>query len=189
VVKPVQLSNIETSASPETARTHAVVMRPGTATARSMPQHTLCAASCRAGFVTHCKESPLASTICSANELPSHTFACSAVRPQVSLATAYRSSEAKWMELFPDFQGWVQLRVQHLQQDSSGWPPLLVQRAVKWCAANAQPAKPARTASAGKAAYVQPGGSRNAAATGSNASSAPNRRQHRRGRGRNAPQA
>ena len=49
---------------------------------------------------------------------------------QVPLATAASKNEVKWVADFPDYPSWMQLRLQHLQQDPSDWPAVLVKRAV-----------------------------------------------------------
>lgn len=49
---------------------------------------------------------------------------------------ADKTNEEAWASQFPDFQDWVGLRLHHLQQDAaSEWPPVLLEKAVKWHAA------------------------------------------------------
>lgn len=49
---------------------------------------------------------------------------------------ADKANEEAWASQFPDFQDWVGLRLHHLQQDAaSEWPPVLLEKAVKWHAA------------------------------------------------------
>lgn len=67
------------------------------------------------------------------------------------MATARGQSDVQWVAAFPDFKGWVQLRVQHLQQDSCEWPPVLLKQAVKWAAANSKQTVPAVGGKAGAA--------------------------------------
>lgn len=58
---------------------------------------------------------------------------------QVHLHNAQRDSHETWDTKFPDFNSWVQVRLQHLQQDpTSEWPPVLLQKAVKWHSARSE---------------------------------------------------
>jgi hypothetical protein len=87
---------------------------------------------------------------------------------QVSFTAAAQQPDSKWLKAHPDFQGWMRLRVQHLQQDSSGWPPLLLKHVMKYYAANTQTG-PAGTSAADTAGSVAADSGGRAAISGDSA--------------------
>jgi hypothetical protein len=50
---------------------------------------------------------------------------------QVPLRPAEHDSAAAWSARFPDFSGWLQLRLQSLQQSPGEWPPSLLSKVLK----------------------------------------------------------